>query len=243
MHFSNVITKQYTIVFNLKKTKKTPKKTWSGTRHIFSTTRDVASISSDFGKESRIWSVVERCSKFDQAAQLFICPRLCSYLTKYILYLPVFFSYRNIHLWVFFKCFFPSFPLGCSSSWKYSWNWWGGGGWGWNSGSDTVLTSMADTDRAVQILQPSRIPEEWTPPCLSCSPSSSSPCSIPPFIFLQGQGETRRRAQQYRLAATHCHKQERRRKRKCHEWTRTTSRENRFPPKLNLISNLLTLEM
>lgn len=27
MHFSNVITKQYTIVFNLKKTKKTPKKT------------------------------------------------------------------------------------------------------------------------------------------------------------------------------------------------------------------------
>lgn len=50
----------------------------------------------------------------------------------------------------------------------------------WNSGSDTVLTSTADTDRAAKILQPSRIPEEWTPPlCLCCSPPP------PPLVPLQ----------------------------------------------------------
>lgn len=37
----------------------------SGTCHIFSTTRYVVSISSDFGTESRIWSVVEHRSKLD----------------------------------------------------------------------------------------------------------------------------------------------------------------------------------
>lgn len=63
------------------------------------------------------------------------------------------------------------------------------------------LTSMVDTDRAAKILQPSRIPEEWTPPSESqLLPSSSS---RPPAAFLQGQGEKRRRAQQYTLAATH----------------------------------------
>lgn len=163
----------------------------------------MASISSDFGKESRIWSVVEHCSKLDQAAQLFICPRLCSYLTKYILYLPVFFSYRNIHLWVFFTRFFPSFPLGCSSSWKYSWNRWGGGMrlklWIWHcvdiNGEHWSCSTDTPTQQNSWRVDPSL--SQLLPLLLS------SPCSIPPFIFLQGQGETRRRAQQYRLAATH----------------------------------------
>lgn len=47
------------------------------------------------------------------------------------------------------------------------------GGWGGGvaaSGSNTVLTSMVDTDRAAKILQPSRIPEEWTPPSVSVAP-------------------------------------------------------------------------
>lgn len=138
-------------------------------------------------------------------------PRLCSYLTKYILYLPVFSSYRNIHLWDSLNVSLHLFhwdlvPVGSTVGTGEGL---GGGGCCWNSGSDTVLTSMADTDRAALILQPSWIPEEWTPPCLSRSPLLlSSPCSIPSFILLQGQGETRWRAQQYRLAATHCHKQE-----------------------------------
>lgn len=40
----------------------------------------------------------------------------------------------------------------------------------WNSGSDLLLTSVVDTSGVAKTLQPSRIPEEWTPPSVSVAP-------------------------------------------------------------------------
>lgn len=138
----------------------------------------------------------------------------------------VFFLYRNIHLWVSLKCCSPYLlhwglvPVVSTVGTDEDW---GRRGCCWNSGSDTVLTSTADTscskDTPTQQnswrLDPSL--------CLSCSlpPPPLFPLQHSSLHFPPRPGwDTRRRAQQYTLAATHCHKT---RDKKSHEWTEATS--------------------
>lgn len=157
--------------------------------------------------KNRIWSVAEHSPRIGfRQSKSFTCLRLCSYLPKYTLSPYLLLLIQKYPFMNFSKCYSPFlfFPLGFSSSWEYSW--WEGEG-AVAAGSDTVLTSMVDTDRAAKILQPSRIPEEWTPPSVSVAPlllllSSPLAAFLPSFSSKAG-GETRRRAQQYRLAATH----------------------------------------